>query len=439
MSAAPLSTRAARRRSRPLLGWVQLAGVLLLLALYGYTTASGLAGTGDSRLYLYAAHTLRASGQLLHPDGTPYRYWPPLYPLLLAAGGSLAAARLVQGAALLGSLLLWSWLGRQLLPMRRALLLPLLLAPSAPWLLVGRFVWAESIFLLLVGVYVVALLQWLRTARGEWAALATAFGALLPLQRTLGLFWLVGGGVALLLGTWRHLAVRGRWLLLLHLGLSGLAGGLWQVHALLLAGPSRYHPGRGGGQLLNSLADYGFVLGRWLLPLPASLRAAVPAGLWALLLLALLGLLWPRRRPWRQVGALAPPHTPDSEAAATAFPAPHGLSFSQQLLRELLWAASVTLLVLVAGLTVFAQSAAGLHDAERYASVLFAPFVLLVLAAWPARAPGWLGTGLLALWLLGTVGRGLRVAHDLHRVPALAPESFPGPDPYRQPVGAAAE
>ncbi len=438
MSTAPLPTRAARRRPRPLLGWVQAGGVLVLLALFGYLAGPGLAGTSDSGLYLYAARTLRATGQLLHPDGTPYRYWPPLYPMLLAATGSLAGARVLQGAALLGSLLVWSWLGRQLLSARRALLLPLLLALGTPWLLVSKFVWAECVFLLLVGLYAAALLQWLRSARGEWAALATAFGALLPLHRTLGLFWLAGGGVALLLGTWRHLAARGRWLLLLHLGLSSLGGVLWQLHALG-AGPSRYHPSRGLAQLRSSMADYGFVIGHWLLPLPVAARALLPEALWIAVLLGLFGLLWPQRRPWRQVGALAPDYTLDSEPAPTAFPATRGLSFSGPLLREVLWAGSATLVVLVAALTVFAQSAAGVHATERYASVLFAPVVLLVLTAWPARAPRWLGQLLLALWLLGSAGRALHVAHDLRRVRALAPESFPGPGLHRQRVGTGEE
>lgn len=440
MSAAPLPTRAARRRPRPLIGWLVVAGVLVQLGLFIYTTGPGLAGTSDSRLYLHAAQTLRATGQLLHPDGSPYRYWPPLYPLLLAVAGSLAGARLLHGAALVGSLLLWSWLGRQLLPRQRALLLPLLLALGTPGLLVGKFVWAECVFMLLVAAYVAALLQWLRSARAEWAALATVAGVLLPLQRTLGLFLLAGVGVALLLGTWRHLAARGRWLLLLHLLLSGLGGVLWQAYALVVvAAPSRYHPPRGWGQLVSSAADYGFVLERWLLPLPTSARAGLPNALWAAVLLGLFAALWPRRRPWRQVGALASSRIADAEPANTAFPATHGLSFSTQLVREVLWAAAVALVTLVAALTVFAQSAAGVHDAERYASVLFGPVVILVLAAWPARAPRWLGALLLGLWLLGSAVRVAHVARDLHRVPPLAEVLFPDPGPHRQRVGAAEE
>ena len=436
MPSLPLLPRADRRHAQRLVGWLVVLGGLVQLGLFAYVTAPGLAGTSDSRLYLYAAHALHATGQLLHPDGSPYRYWPPLYPLLLAAVGSMAGIRVLHGAALLGSLLLWSWLGRQVLPLRRALWLPLLLALGTPGLLVGKFVWAECVFMLLVAAYMAALLQWLRSARGAWLVLATVAGVLLPLQRTLGLFLLAGVGVALLLGTWRHLAARGRWLLLLHLLLSGLGGVLWQAYALLVvAAPSRYHPPRGWVQLLNSVADYGFVLGRWLLPLPAALRELVANALWVVALLGLFAALWPRR----QGQALAISDIPDDEPANPAFPAAPGLGFSPRLMHVVLWAAAVALVALVAGLTVFAQSAAGVHDAERYASVLFGPMVLLVLAAWPARAPRWLSAGLLAVWLLGLAFRAGHVAQDLRRVPPLAAASFAGPGPDGQRVGAAGQ
>ena len=404
-------------------GPVALA-VLVQLALFATATAPGLAGTSDSAYYLHAARTLHETGQLLNPDGTAYRYWPPLYPVLLGACGSLAAIRGLHAACLVGSLLLWSWLGARLLPARRARLLPLLLALSTPWLLVGKFVWAESAFLLLFGAYAVLLYSWLRPGRGGWWTAATAVGLLLPLQRTLGLFLLAGVGAGLLPAGWRALPLRRCLLLGLHLTLSAVGGVVWQWYALQI-GPSRYHPGRGWAQLLSSGADFGFVLGRWLVPLPTAGRALLPHAVWAGLLLGLLALLWPRR-PRAAGGPAAPSGQP-----TTTMPG--------HLLLRMLWSATVTLVALVATLTVFAQSAAGIHDAERYASVLFGPVVLLGLAAWPARAPRGLGRALAAAWLLSAALRVAHVAHDLRRVPPLAPGSFAGPRLHGQGVGAAPE
>lgn len=437
-----LISAAARRCWWSFAGLLLAAG-LLQLALFDYATAPGLAGTGDSGYYLHAADTLRETGHLLSPDGTPYRYWPPLFPVLLSACGSLAGVRILHGWCLLGSLLLWSWLGRQLLPVRRALVLPILLALGTPWLLVSKFVWAESIFLLLFAAYAVALWQWLRTAQWQWWGVLTVVGVLLPLQRTLGLFLLAGVGAGLLLGGWRRLSARGWGMLSLHLVVGGAGGVLWQWYALLVAGPSRYHPGRGWGQLLSSGADYGFVLGRWLLPLPVSGRVLLPAPGWAVGLLVLGWLVWPRR------GAMTA--NTDATGAFEAIPAVALLSPAPlfrpqpgpdsyvQLMLQTLWSASACLVVLVAGLTVFAQSAAGIHDAERYASVLFAPFAVLVLAAWPARMPRWLGAGLIAVWLLGAAVRVSHVAQGLRRVPPLPAGSFVGPGPHGQGVGAAGE
>ncbi|MDB5269882.1 MAG: hypothetical protein JWP58_2922 [Hymenobacter sp.] len=418
---------AARRYRWPFVGLLVVAG-LLQLALFAYATAPGLAGTGDSRYYLHAARTLRETGHLLNPDGTPYRYWPPLFPLLLSACNSLAGVRVLHGACLLGSLLLWSWLGRQLLPARRIMVLPALMALGTPWLLVSKFVWAESVFLLLFAAYAVALWQWQRTVRWQWWGVLTAVGVLLPLQRTLGLFLLAGVGAGLLVSGGHRLWARGRGVLFLHLLISGTSGVLWQWYALLVAGPSRYHPSRGWGQLLSSAADYGFVLARWLLPLPVSGRVLLPAFAWAAGLLVLGGLLWPRRSAAKAETTATYAAAAISEAApmaaslhsALAFPRSRAIADSQiQLMLKTLWSASVALVVLVAGLTVFAQSAAGIHDAERYASVLFAPVVLLVLAAWPAQAPRWLGAGLVAVWLLGAAVRVGHVAQDLRRVPPL--------------------
>jgi hypothetical protein len=221
---------------------------------------------------------------------------------------------------------------------------------------------------------------------------------------------------------------------------------LWQWYALLVAGPSRYHPSRGWGQLLSSAADYGFVLGRWLLPFPVSSRTLLPALAWAAALLVMGWLLWPHRRATAALAANV--SGARSEAAPVAASLHSSLTFTNsptepnshiQLMLKTLWCASVALIVLVAGLTVFAQSAAGIHDAERYASVLFAPVVVLVLAAWPARAPRWLGIGLTAIWLLGAAVRVGHVAQDLRRVPPLPAGSFAGPGPHRHGVGAAGE
>ena len=379
--------------SRHWFAWsVGLAG-LVQLALFAYATGSGLAGTSDSVYYLQAARSLRAVGRLLHPDGSAYRYWPPLYPVLVAAVGSLAGLRLLHSACLLGSLLGWSWLGRKLLPAARAWVLPWALALGTPGLVVSKFVWGEAVFMLLFAAYAAALYQWLRTERNTWLAVATLAGGLLPLQRTIGFFLLAGIGVGLLLRAVKkpHLRLS----TVVHVGLSAPGGLLWHYYALLLAAPSVYQINRGWAQFVSSLADYGFVVLRWLLPLRASwYGAGAPVG-WGIGLVLVLAVSWPRRQPSTAV----PP-------AATFFP-------------RLLWASLASFLLLILVATTFTRSAAGLYDAERYASVIFGPLVLLLLGQLP-KAGRWLLVSALGVWLTYSAARACSNARALRQLPAIS-------------------
>lgn len=374
-----------------------LAG-LVQLVLFAYATGPGLAGTSDSTYYLHAARSLREAGRLLHPDGSAYRYWPPLYPVLVAAAGSLVGLRLLHGACLLGCLLGWSWLGRKLLPEARAWVLPWALALGTPGLVVSKFMWGEAVFMLLFATYAVALYQWLRTERNTWLAVATLAGGLLPLQRTIGFFLLAGVGTGLLLAAVKK--PRLRLGTVLHIGLSALGGLLWHYYALLLAAPSVYQINRGWAQFFSSMADYGFVLLRWLLPVRASwYGAGAPVG-WGIGLVLVLAASWPRKQP----------STEAPQVAATLFP-------------RLLWASLFGLLLFILIATTFTRSAAGLYDAERYASVIFGPLVLLVLGRLPLprSQPGrWLLIAALGIWLAYSAGRAGSNACALRRLPIIS-------------------
>ena len=399
-------------------GWSVGLAVLLQLALFATATAPGLAGTADSGFYAHAAGTLRTAGLLLNPDGSAYRFWPPLYPLLLALGGGAGGLRLLHALALGLSLVVWSRHGRWVLPRAAAMVLPWVLALSTPWLVVSKFVWGEAVFLALFAGYAAALFQGLHTRRGRWWALATALAFVLPLHRTAG-FFLLGGMALGLLGERRLLPPKQRLLLLAHF-LVGLLGGLaWHAYALLLAAPSVYRLNRGWAQFFSSAADYGFVLSRWLLPVRAVWRPELPV-VWSLALLVVLVWLRPAMPPAEGVAAAADANG-DAAARAAASPWP-------QRYPRVLWVATAGFLLLLIIATTFTRSAAGLHDAERYASVLFGPVLLLALlrvarpAAGRAAAPWprWLLLGLVGLWLAYAAGRAASNALTLRKLPVFA-------------------
>lgn len=381
--------------------WLVLVAAGLGAGLYTYALGPGLAGTGDSREYLAAAQSLRRSGQLLGTDGSPYRLWPPLFPVVLSwLGGTPGPVRWLNGAALLGTLGCWSAVGWQLLPRGRRWALPLLLACSSPMLVVSKFVWSEPLFSWLWAGYFLALLGWLRHGSWRWAGLATGLGLLLPLQRIAGGFLLAGVGLALLWLRPGQLVRPGRWALLAHF--AGASSGLllWQWHIWQGPGDNRLAQGIAPASLPAAASDYGFVLGRWLLPLPVPLFEALPAAAWALLLLALLAWLWPRRS------------VESSAGLATSWPS---------LWAGLLFGAVVASLVLLIVSGALGRSGRGLHEAERYATALYAPVVVLGLLAWPAT-PRWARCGgpvLLAAWLLYQGARAAHNAQQLRHLPLL--------------------
>ncbi|MBF9222426.1 hypothetical protein [Hymenobacter ruricola] len=358
---------------------------MLLLVLLWYMTGNGLHTTSDSLYYLAAARSWGQTGRLLHPDGSLYRYWGPLYPLLLAVGQSTGATRCLHGLGLAGNLWLWALLGRQLLAPSRARVLPWALALSTAMMVPAAFVWSETVFALLLAAYCYALLQWCRSDHRGWLGVATLAAFLIPLQRTAGMALLAGAGLGLLfypgrLRQWR--------LLLLHWVASAAGGLAWNYYAERIAGT---RPDRGFGtwtKLWGSFSDYGFVLLRWFLPLPAAWRSLGEA-LFAVALPVGLALLW---------RGAAKNGRAESETSA-------GL--------QLLW---ITALVYLLGLLLavnMTRGATGLYDAERYAAVLSGPVLLLALAAWPAahrRWVKWAQRVVLVAWLGYSA---VRVGHNV--------------------------
>jgi hypothetical protein len=387
----------------PGFGWALGLGALALLGLYMVVSHGGFGGTSDSFYYLAAARGLRAGGPMLGADGTPYRFWGPLYPALLAVFASPNAIRWLHGAALLAHLALWSWAGRFVLG-HRSWVLPLVVALSTAVLVPAKFIWAETVFVALVAAYCAALIAWLCTRRGLWLALATGAGFLLALQRTSGVFLLAGAVVGLLMsGAWRDR----RWLLLAH-GVGCCVGVLGWSYYAALAGPAESGVPGGWLKLLNTLADYGFVLARWFGPLATGWRGielASAAG-WALVLVGLLAMLWP--------------HTEVQKSE------PMNL---EEALRLLWWMVVADVLGHVVAVTR-TRAGAGLHDTERYLAALVGPVLLLALARWPAAAGvRWrqLLNGLvLAAWLGYSA---LRVGHNVAELRHRPPIAWPMPKP----------
>jgi hypothetical protein len=147
--------------------------------------------------------------------------------------------------------------------------------------------------------------------------------------------------------------------------------------------------------LLRAFADYSFIVVRWLVPLPWNGIEVLPAAGWILALALVFWAMWPRT----------------GTGAETAGPA------------RLLFLALVVSTALLGWGTAIGRAGAGLHEAERYLTALYPPFVLLVLRAYPtgpnSRALARLGPLLLAGWLLYQAVRVGYNARQLRGVPPM--------------------
>ncbi|WP_460583867.1 hypothetical protein [Hymenobacter arcticus] len=384
---------------------VTLLAGLLALGLYLYVVSPGLAGTADSYHYLSAAYNLQATGRLVLADGSALRWWPPLFAVVLSIIGSSGGVQWLNGLSLLGSLATWSAVGYWLLPARRAWALPLLLALGSPALVVSKFVWSEPLFNWLWASYFLVLLVWLR--RGGWrlGLLATVLGCLLPLQRIAGVFLVAGVGAGLFWFSARPSVRPSRLMQAGHLlgAISGLV--MWQLHSSVAAaatlGPTV--------TLAQAAADYGFVLGRWLVPLPMSSLALVPASGWVAALVVILLLLWPLSTASHQTSGKWP-------------------SEWTLLGARLLYAALLVVLLALIVSAMRARAGHGIQEAERYITALYPPTVLLVLLAWPSqwRWATRLGPALLGFWLLY---QGVRAGHNSRQLHQIAPIELTYPHP----------
>ena len=381
---------------------------LVMLTLYALMVSPGLGGTSDSIHYIWAAHTWRDTTSLLSPDGRPYRFWGPLYPLLIAAFYGSFGVRILHGVALLAHLSLWCRVGMWFLAPGPARWLPWFIALSSAILVPAKFIWSETVFGALAAAYMYAVVSWSRNKRAGRLGLATAVGFLLPLQRTMGFFLLAGVGVGLVLtGQWR-----GQWRgLLLHWAGCAAGGLAWNYYAEVLAGPPMYRSAQ-AAEALGAVADYGFVLARWFVPLVASWRDMAP-GLWALVLMASLFFLFPKHQTRQHLTLSAT----DEPIAATLL-----------RMRLVWWTVLVTVSALVMA-TRTGRAAVGPHDAERYCVVLVGPITLLALWQWSrfmnarsvaANNKRWLGYILLGGWLTSSAVRAGHNVMQLRQRPAIA-------------------
>ena len=278
--------RGALSRQRP-------DGFTLLLAAFGILGAAlvlareinyGVGLSADAVNYISVARSLLAGDGFTEYAGTPYHYWPPLYPLLLAAASLgifdplLAAGPL--NAALFGLtvFVVGIYLRRRLASRLLTLWCCLAVALAAPLLNVAQFAWSEMPFILLATLALLSVARLLGRDGGNAALLwAGVFTALACLTRYVGVTLVLA--IVPLLALQRGVALPAkarRIVIYTLLALTPL--GLWILRNQLLfdspTGPRDNYVSVTVAQQITSVLT---TVVEWWLPAPPAGYFAVPA------------------------------------------------------------------------------------------------------------------------------------------------------------------
>lgn len=271
--------------------------IALAVGLFAYANACGLGQTYDSKLYLQAGAFWAGQSAAL-----PGFERPPLQGCLLALGAWLGMERWAYGVNLLALVISVVFFGHcaklvvQPLCLRQALMLAW--AVATPLHLAHRFIWSEPVFLAFWMLHTWLLLRWVgQPRRYDWWGLLLCATAM-NLQRTAGLFWVIGTAVVLL---WRKREVSKaqRW----SEALGYVAGALlpwvvwtawgWQAGSASLQTMAGEAWQQSWAEKQN-VRVYFDELSRWFLPALVAFRWRV-----AVFCIALaMGLRWAARQPW---------------------------------------------------------------------------------------------------------------------------------------------
>lgn len=176
------------------------AGVALVLLL---TSRSGPGLSPDSIQYIAAARHLLAGDGLQTYDARPFLLWPPLFPVLLAAigtmaGSATAAAQLINAVAFGLVILLVSAEARRSTGRSAMAILAATATALCPVLVrVFTMAWSEPVFILLALLALALLGRYLRRGATRWLIAAATAAGLAALTRYIGVAVIGVGAVAL--------------------------------------------------------------------------------------------------------------------------------------------------------------------------------------------------------------------------------------------------
>jgi hypothetical protein len=260
---------------------------IILLSLVGVTlvflstSRYGVGVSPDSASYISAADSLVSGRGLKCYDGRPYTFWPPLFPLLLAAFGLVGidpatAARLLNAFAMGGiALICGIMLSRSLKSTMLVVIGTGAVALSFPLLNVSSMAWTEPVFALLIALFILQMPALLRDHRVSGLVTVSVLAALCSLQRYAGVIVIASGAILILLSL-SQTSVRKRFKYVTgFVVFSSAPLVLWAVRDRLLTGMFTGHSRVPSVYSLAENVTYALdTCSRWFMPetIPLSIR-----------------------------------------------------------------------------------------------------------------------------------------------------------------------
>ena len=190
--------------------------VYVLLAIYGILAiflvlkGTALYGPGissDALHYISTAENLAKGNGYYSYDGRPYTHWPPLYPSLIALL-NLTGFEPLDGARTINAVSFALVVICSGIVFAKRIKSPLLIIIgaasvliSATMLRVSVYAWTEPLFALLVILFMLSIVRFLKTGQYKWLVLAGIYSALAGLQRYVGVAIIMAGAAMILLLT----------------------------------------------------------------------------------------------------------------------------------------------------------------------------------------------------------------------------------------------
>lgn len=177
-----------------------LPAFLGTLLIFLSATRYGPAISTDSVAYIYAAeHLIKGDGFIYFGYSTPFIQWPPLYPfiigLFIALGLDAISAALYLNALVFGLIVFFSgyWIHKNVSRFIYTIIGTFMILLSMPLYRISKFVWSESLFILLIILFFISMEQYIRTDRKTYFLLAALFTALACITRYTGVALIITG------------------------------------------------------------------------------------------------------------------------------------------------------------------------------------------------------------------------------------------------------